>query len=103
MLKYQDAVGEAYGAEAVADEDGGFATSKIAEVGEYLVFGLGIERTGGFVEDEDTGIAHEGAGERDLLPFAAAQLHSLFKPASQGCVVALRQTINDFIRAALLS
>src|ERR1051326_4731328 len=37
VLNHKNAVGEAYGAEAVADEDGGLALGQRAEVGEDLV------------------------------------------------------------------
>src|SRR5437763_760334 len=72
VLEDEDAVGEADGAEAVADEDGSFATREDAELGEYFVFGLGVEGAGWLVEYENAGVAHEGTGEGDFLPFASA-------------------------------
>ena len=44
VLEDEDAVGEAHGAEAVRDEDGGLARRELAEAGENLVLGLGVER-----------------------------------------------------------
>src|SRR5262249_39081874 len=78
----QDAVGEADGAEAVADEDGGLACGELAEAGEDLVLGLGVERAGRLVQNEHGGVAHKGAGQGDLLPFAARELSATLKPAS---------------------
>ena len=40
---------------------------------EQRVFGLGVERRGGFIEDEqERVIAHEAARERQLLPLSKA-------------------------------
>src|SRR5437868_1207949 len=42
---------------------------------EERVLGLGVERRGRLVEDEEEWpIAHEGAGQRELLPLAKAHL-----------------------------
>lgn len=88
VFKHDDVVGQAHGAETVADEDGGFAAREDAESGEDLIFGLRVERAGRLIEDEDTGVANEGAGQRDFLPFAAAQLRAFLKPAAQDSFVA---------------
>src|SRR5579863_8705619 len=81
VFQYEDAVGEAHGAKAVADENGGLAVSENAEFGEYVIFGLSVKRTGRFVKDEDTSVAHEGSRKGDFLPLAAAELRSLLEPA----------------------
>src|SRR5581483_695509 len=83
ILEDEDAVGQAHRAEAVADEDGGFTGGKVAELRKDFVFRPGIERTGRLVEDQDTRLAHEGAGESDLLPLTAAQLRAVLPPAPQ--------------------
>ena len=37
---------------------------------EDFVFGARVDRCGRFIEHQILGIAHEGAGQRDLLPLA---------------------------------
>ena len=45
---------------------------------EQGVLGLGVEGGGGLVEHEDERlVAHEPAGQRQLLPLAEAHLHAL--------------------------
>src|ERR1700730_1016198 len=76
-----DEVGHAHGAEAVRDEDGdaagggGLARGSRGAAGgggvalEEGVRGLGVERGGGLVEpQEQRALAHEAAGESELLP-----------------------------------
>src|SRR5207244_1132941 len=51
---------------------------------EDRVLGLGVERGGGLVQDQDVGLlAHEGAGQRHLLPLPARQLDATLEPAPQ--------------------
>ncbi len=47
-----------------------------------FVFRARIERGSGFVEDEQLGVAHIGAGQSDLLPFAAREVDTAVKTAS---------------------
>ena len=64
-----------------------------AEALEDGVLGLGVERGGRLVEDEDVGLlAHEGARERDLLPLAAGELDAVLEPAAELRVEPFGQT-----------
>jgi len=98
----QDAVGHADGAEAVADEDGGFALGEFLEALEDFVLGAGVEGGGGLVEDEELGVAHVGAAEGDFLPLAAAQVHAAVEAAANHLVVAPGQLGDDGVGEALL-
>src|SRR4029077_11022507 len=68
-----DAVGHAHAGEAVRDENRGLAVRELLEALEDLVLGAGVQRGGGLVENEDLRVAHVGAGDGDLLPFAAGE------------------------------
>ena len=98
----QDAVGHADGAEAVADEDGGFAQGQLLEALEDFVLGAGIEGGGGLVEDEELGVAHVSAAEGDFLPLAAAQIHAAVEAAANHLVVAAGQLGDDAVGQALV-
>ena len=71
-----DEIGHADGGEAVGDEEGnaaggaaGFGRGGVTF--EEGVLGFGVECGGGFIQDEEQGfVAHETAGERELLPLA---------------------------------
>ena len=49
--------------------------------------GLGVERAGGLVEDQDRGVAEDGAGDGESLALAAGEVRAAF--ADDG-VVAVR-------------
>src|SRR5258708_22262682 len=59
--------------EAVRDEDGGSAGDHAREREAHAKFGVGIDRGGGLVENEDSGIVGEGAGEADELLLAGGE------------------------------
>lgn len=67
------AIGEhenAVAGEAVRDQDGGLAVAEFLEALEHLEFRTRIERRGRLVENRHLGLAHVGAGDGNLLPFA---------------------------------
>src|SRR5579863_6767676 len=53
LLHDQDLVGAADGGEPVGDDEGGAVLHELRESGLDHGLGLGVERTGGLVEDED--------------------------------------------------
>src|SRR5712692_4612888 len=104
VFDHENAVGQAHGAEAVADEDGCLPLRQRAKVREDLVFGLRVEGAGRLVEYEDTRVAHECPRQRDLLPLAAAQLRAvlqILEPASEHGIVALRKPLDHRAGPAL--
>ena len=73
IVEDEDSLGAADGAEAVGDDDGGLAGEKFVEGLLDLLFALGVEGGGGFVEDQDRSVAEEGAGEGDALFLTAGE------------------------------
>src|SRR5882724_241322 len=67
-LDGDDAVGPAYRGKPVSDNENGAAFTYPAHVVLDDALTLVIERARGFVEDQNTGIGHQGAGNRDALP-----------------------------------
>ena len=58
-----DLVGVAGGGDAVGDEEGGASAHDLAQTGEDDLFGVGVDAGQGVVEDEDAGVAQDGAGD----------------------------------------
>jgi len=56
----------------VSDEDDGIAARvELVEESHDLVASLGVKVTGGFVGEDDRGLIHQGAGNRNALTLAA--------------------------------
>ena len=84
VLDDDDLVGHAHGGEAVRDQDGDAVGGQFAEVLEDRRFRLGVHRGGGLVQHQDVGArAHEGAGQRDLLPLSAGEFAAVAEPFAQ--------------------
>src|SRR5437016_791911 len=77
ILHNKDAICQAHRTEAVTDKDGSLARGQFAEMLEDLVLGLGIERGGRLVEDQDTRIPHKSPRQSNLLPLTATQIVAL--------------------------
>ena len=86
LLEHHYEVGMLYGAEAVGDDEGGAARHEAVERLLHKVFALGVERRGGFVEDEDVGIGEDGTSYGETLPLSAAEERA---PIADKGVVAL--------------
>ena len=84
----------AEGGEAVGDADDGAVFGEVVDGFLDFGLGLGIERGGGFVEDEDGGVADEGAGDGDALALAAGEALAAF---AEGGVVALREGLDEVV------
>ena len=59
------------GGKAMGDDDHGTAMGSALEGGLDETLALGVEATGGFVKEQDTGIAHECAGDGYALLLSA--------------------------------
>lgn len=94
VLEDVDAVAVANGAEAVGDGDGGAIGGELVEGFLDLSFGDGVHGGGGFVHEEDVGIAEEGAGEGEALALTTGELHAVF--AEEG-VVALGEARDEVV------
>ena len=62
----------------MGDEDGGAAFHDVAEAGEDALFGVGIDRGQGVVEDEDAWVADDGSGDGGALFLSAGEGDSAF-------------------------
>ena len=65
------------GAEPMRDRDGGATSGGGVQSGLHDLFGFRVQGRGGFVEEEDFGVAQEGAGDGDALLLAARE-HAAF-------------------------
>src|ERR1044071_1550520 len=68
VLDHEEAVGVAHGRAPVRDEDQRLIGVRGLEVVEDLVLGLGVDRAGRLVHDQDRRRLVERAGDRELLP-----------------------------------
>jgi hypothetical protein len=89
-----DAVGALHGRQAVRDDDGGAADHRRLQRALHQALGLGVERAGRFVEQQQRRIFQQGARDRDALALAAGQAHAAL--AQEGAV-ALRQALDEFV------
>ena len=69
-----DLVGVLDSAEAVCDDEDGFADHDVVERGLHECFVFGVEGRGGLVQDEDVGVGEGGARDRQALALAAGQV-----------------------------
>ena len=58
------------------------------------MFGAGIQRGGGFIENQDRCVAHDGAGNGQALALAGGQFAAAL---AQFGVVAVGQRLNKFV------
>jgi hypothetical protein len=94
-VHHHQPVGLAQGREAVRDGDGGAALHQVVERLLDLLLGLGVDRRGGLVEDQDARVDEQRAGDADALALAARQ--ALAALADER-VVAMRQAQDEVVR-----
>ena len=98
-----DEVGHAHGAEAVRHQDRDAAIVAVAAGAgrvalEQRVLGLGVEGGGGLVEHQQQRlVAHEAAGERELLPLAKGDLDAAGPCGAELRLEARAQPIHDIV------
>ena len=102
VFQHDDAIGHADAGEAVRDQHDGLAAAELLEALEHFVLGARIERGGRLVEDQQLRVAHVGARDGDLLPFAAGKIDAGAKALAEQLVVLLGQLADDFIGQAAL-
>ena len=64
-VHHHDAVGVDHGAQAVGDDQGRAALHGLFQGGLHRTLALGVERTGGFVEQEQRRVFQHGPGDAD--------------------------------------
>ena len=94
-LEDDDAVGAAHGGHAVGDDEDGAALHEVGERCLHEGFALGVERGGGFVEDQDGRVLQDGARDGEALAFAAGEARTFL--ADDG-VVALGHAEDEVVR-----
>ena len=82
VLEHDQAVGVAQRAQAVRDGEGRAALDQAGDRVLDLLLGLGVDRGGRLVEDQDARVVQDRAGDADALALAAAErLAALARPA----------------------
>ena len=77
MVDDDNLVGIPDRAQAVGDDDNGLATVERVEILHDGPLVVGIERVGGFVEEDVVGILVHRTGDEDALPLPLAQPHAV--------------------------
>ena len=98
VLQHENPVGHPHGAEAVRDVERHAAAGQGSEPCEQVVLGPGVEGGGRLVQHQDlrvARVAHEGAGEGDLLPFAARELVAALEPLAERRRESVRQLVDE--------
>jgi hypothetical protein len=90
-----DAVGVADGRQAVGDHQGGAALHQPFQRRLHQRLALGVERRGGFVQQQDRRVLQEGAGDGDALALTAGQPQAGLAGAGQ---IALGQGGDEVVR-----
>ena len=72
-IHYQNSVGILNCAQAVGNKEHRATTGPGFEIGANLLLGVIIQRTGRLIQDEETGIVKNCAGDRDPLPLPSRQ------------------------------
>ena len=77
-VKHDDLIGIDHRRQAVGNDQGGAPGRNLAQRFLDFLLRMGIQRRGGFVEQQDAGLFENGPGNGDPLLFAAGQLQAPF-------------------------
>src|SRR5262245_45577675 len=94
-LQDDDTMRALNGAEPMRDDEGGPVAGERVEGVEQGRFGLGIERAGRLVEDENGGVLQQGAGDGETLTLADRERRAALADNS---AVSLRQRGDKIVR-----
>ena len=81
-----DGVALADGRQSVGDDDHGAPCRDGGKVGLDDLLALGIERAGGLIQNQDTRVGYQRAGDGEALALAAREVGAALL---DGCVIAL--------------
>ena len=84
LIQQQDVIGPPNLREAVRDQQGGAALLRPANGLLDFILGGAVNGAGGVVQNQDTWIAEEGAGQGDALALVSRNGTPLFGPARPG-------------------
>ena len=94
VLHHRDHVGVAHRGQTVGDDQGRAPLHQVLEGPLDDRLGLGVERRGGLVEDQDRRVLVEGARDRQALALSAREPHSRL---ADHRVVAVRQLEDELL------
>src|SRR5262245_57673524 len=94
-VDHQDAVGMHDGCEPMRDRDGGAAAAELGDRFLHVALGLGVERRGGLIEQDDWRILDQRARDCDALALAAGELEPVLADLSG---VAVREAHDEVMR-----
>lgn len=77
VVKDGDLIAELAGGQPVADVDGRFVPRDLVELGVDLRLGHGVERGGGFIQDDEGRILVQSPRDGDLLRLSAGDGHAV--------------------------
>src|SRR3984957_15399578 len=102
FLEYQYLVRHAYRREPMRNDDGDAIARQLAKMLEHFRFSPRVDGRGRLIEDQDVRlVAHEGAGQGDVLPLTARPLAAILEPLAQLGVIARGQVLHEFRRQTL--
>ena len=96
LLDHKNLVGAANGRQAMGDDERRAALHQLGKPALDHRLRFGIERTGGFVENEDARLGQESPCNRQPLPLPAAELHPAL---THDGVVSLREALCKLVDA----
>ena len=102
VFENDDPVRHAHSGEPVRNQQSHLAFGQFGEPLENFVFGARVQRSRGFVQNQQLRIAKISASQRYFLPFAAGKIEPAFEAAAQQLVVAFRQSPDNRIGQTLL-
>jgi hypothetical protein len=91
-VEHDDLVGVAYRRQPVGNDEHGTLPHQPLDGLLHEPLGLGIERAGGFIQDENRGVAQQGSGNGNALALAPRQPGA---PLAEHGVVSLRECGNE--------
>jgi hypothetical protein len=94
FIHHGDTIGVADRGQAVGDDDRGAFVHQFRDSQLYLVLALGVQGTGGLVQEQDLRIHEHGPGQGHALALAAGQAHAAF---AEIAVVALGEGTDEVV------
>lgn len=92
LFQHDDAIGFLHGGEAVGDDESGASFHRGVESLLHQYFGFGVERAGGFVEQQQRCVLQDRAGDRDALALATGETGAAFAEKSS---ITVRQAVDE--------
>ena len=77
-MQHGNTVGVAHGRDPVRNKDGGASAHYLAQVGEDLLFGVGVDAGEGVIKDQNARISQNSAGDGGALLLPAGKSNAAF-------------------------